>query len=400
LPRMPQSGLQERPRGRMNHWIAGALHSEGTMVETIAVIGAGNGGKTAAADLALQGKRVRLYDSPEFRENLAALGDPPKLHAEGAIEGTAELELATSDLKAAVTGDGRADCIMVCTQALAHGRVARELVPLVSPEQIIVINPGSTCGSLDFAHVFRRSGVTEPPVFVEFSTLPYGCRATGAEVTVSLKLGKPVFYATLPGTAKARLDRALEAIYPCLVRAESVLEVGLNNGNPVIHPPIALLNASRIETEGPRMLLYRDGVSPASVRLIRKLDEERMALLKALGYRAQSEPETSKAQGYCDSTDYLECYGRGPGFVNFASPSTIDHRYLHEDCGLALVMFCSIGRKLGVPTPTCEAVVRFASAVTGVDYFGQSPRTLEAFGLTELGLDQLKSYLHTGRIGH
>lgn len=365
------------------------------MINTVAVIGAGNGGKTTAADLALQGKRVRLCEFPEFAANLAGLGERPRLRVTGALEGVAELETATTDLAAAVNG---ADCVIVCTQALAHARVARELAPLVQPEQVVVISPGSTGGALHFAHVFREAGVTEPPVLVEFSTLPYGCRAEGAEVAVSLRVRKPVLYAALPGRATAAIGPALEALYPCLVAAESVLEAGLTNGNPVIHPAITLLNASRIENEGAAMRFYADGVSPASAGLIRKLDEERMALLGALGYDAQPEPVTSVAQGYAESTDYLECYRRGSAFVTFASPNTLDHRYLHEDCGIGLVVFCSLGRKLGVPTPACEAVVRFASALTGVDYLAQGPRTLEALGLGALSVDRLKAYLETGRL--
>jgi opine dehydrogenase len=368
------------------------------MIERIAVIGAGNGGKATAVDLALQGKSVRLCEFPEFSANLAGLGDPPLLHATGALEGTAELRMVTSDFAAAIGGGEGVDCIVICTQALAHARVAREILPLVSPEQIVVISPGSTGGSLEFAHVFRQSGITAPPVLAEFHTLPYGCRAAGADITISVKVRKPILYATLPGKAAIRCGPALEALFPSLVRAQSVLEVGLNNANPIIHPPITLLNASRIETEGSKMLFYRDGVSPAVAALIRRLDEERMALLGALGYPARPEPETSSAQGYCNSSDYLECYSRGPGFISFPGPSTIDHRYLHEDCGVGLVMFCSLGRALGVPTPTCEAVVRFASAVTGVDYLSVGSRTLERLGLDGLGLTELKSYLETGAL--
>ena len=36
------------------------------MIENIVIIGAGNGGKAAAADLALQGKHIRLFEFPEF----------------------------------------------------------------------------------------------------------------------------------------------------------------------------------------------------------------------------------------------------------------------------------------------------------------------------------------------
>jgi phytoene dehydrogenase-like protein len=40
------------------------------MIERIAVIGAGNGGKATAVDLALQGKSVRLCEFPEFSAGL------------------------------------------------------------------------------------------------------------------------------------------------------------------------------------------------------------------------------------------------------------------------------------------------------------------------------------------
>jgi len=36
------------------------------MIQTVAIVDAGNGGKTAAVDLAIQGARVRLFEFPEF----------------------------------------------------------------------------------------------------------------------------------------------------------------------------------------------------------------------------------------------------------------------------------------------------------------------------------------------
>lgn len=364
-------------------------------VETFAVIGAGNGGKAAAADLALQGKRVRLCEFPEFAANVSGLGEPPVLHASGAIEGEALLELATTDLARAVEG---ADAVMACTQALAHERVARELAPLVRPGQLVVLNPGSTGGALQLAHLWRSGGMRELPVIAEFHTLTYGCRAKGADVKVSLKVGRPVLYSTLPAGRLDEFAGALEAVFPSLERAADVLEVGLNNANPVIHPAITILNASRIENEGGGMLFYADGMSEAAARLIRAVDAERMAILQALGYPATPEPERSVAQGYAASTDYLECYRDGPAFATFAAPDTLDHRYLHEDCGMGLVSFISFGRLAGVPTPACEAVVAMASVLAGVDYLGEGRRTLDALGLGGLGAQSIKDYLRTGTI--
>ncbi len=146
------------------------------------------------------------------------------------------------------------------------------------------------------------------------------------------------------------------------------------------------------------MFFYRDGVSPSVARLIRKLDEERMALLRALGYQTQPDPVTCVEQGYAASTDYYECYRNGPGFQNFRCPNTLDNRYFHEDIGMGLVMFCSLGKLLGVPTPTCRGVVYMGEILSDVDYFGKAARTLESLGIGDFSVDELKAFLETGEI--
>ena len=366
------------------------------MIQNIAIIGAGNGGKAAAADLALQGKNVRLFEFPEYRGNVEEIMETRSLKATGAVEGQAILELVTCNLTEALEG---ADTIMVCTQALAHDRVAHELAPLVRPEHLIILNPGSTGGSLHFAHVFRELGLKKLPTFVETSTLTYGCRAKGSMVDIPVKVNR-VVYGTMPAPAIDSIGPELEALYPGLSRGATVLEAGLNNANPIIHPPITILNAARIEKEGENMFFYRDGVSPSVARLIRKLDEERMALLRALGYPAQPDPVTCVEQGYAASTDYYECYRHGPGFQDFRCPNTLDNRYFHEDIGMGLVMFCSLGKMLGVPTPTCRGVVYVGEIISGIDYFAKGMRTLESLGLADLHLEELKSFLKTGEMPH
>ena len=364
------------------------------MIQNIAIIGAGNGGKAAAADLALQGKNVRLFEFPEYRGNVEEIMETRSLKATGAVEGQAILELVTCNLTEALEG---ADTIMVCTQALAHDRVAHELAPLIRPEHLVILNPGSTGGSLHLAHIFHEFGLKKLPTFVETATLTYGCRAKAATVDIPVKVNR-VLYGTLPAPDIDSIGPELETLYPGLCRGASVLEAGLNNANPIIHPPITILNAARIEIEGENMFFYRDGVSPSVARLIRKLDEERMALLRALGYPAQPDPVTCVEQGYAASTEYYECYRHGPGFQDFRFPNTLDNRYFHEDIGMGLVMFCSLGKLLDVPTPTCRGVVYMGEIISGVDYFGQATRTLETLGLGNLSVDELKSFLETGEM--
>lgn len=145
--------------------------------------------------------------------------------------------------------------------------------------------------------------------------------------------------------------------------------------NPVIHPAITLLNLGRMEQQvqnlcgchpptpeihlkthlkkcsctagwhttldtvctfhqGSSMLFYRDGVSPMVANLIEALDKERMALMTALGYHAESDPDMSVQQGYTESAgSYYECYGQGSVYGTFASPegkTLATHRYFYE----------------------------------------------------------------------
>lgn len=362
------------------------------MITTVAVIGAGNGGKAAAADLALQGKRVRLFEFPEYRNNIGDIMASSRISAQGAVEGEAKLDTVTCEMAEAVDG---ADLVMVCTQAGTHTRVASELAPVIGANTIAMLNPGSCGGSLLFASVFRQAEVSPMPVLVETSTLTYGCRGGRADVAIYLKVER-VMYGTLPATVMATVGPDLESMYPGLVRGASVLEAGLNNANPVIHPPITILNAARIEKEGADMLFYADGVSPTVARVIERLDCERMALLRALGYPAQSDPMTSVQQGYASSADYFECYSQGEVFRQLRSPDTLDNRYLHEDVGIGLVMFSSLGKLLGVPTPTCDAIIQMGSTISERDYMAEGARTLDALGIGDLSAGALKTYLETG----
>jgi len=62
--------------------------------KTVAVIGAGNGGFTMAADLALSGWNIHLYELPRFKENITSLLKEGGIHITGAANtGLAKLNL-------------------------------------------------------------------------------------------------------------------------------------------------------------------------------------------------------------------------------------------------------------------------------------------------------------------
>ena len=83
------------------------------------------------------------------------------------------------------------DTLMICTQALTHDIAARELAPFISHSHLIILNPGSTGGSLLFAQVFHEAGFEKLPTFVE--TLTYGCRAKGYKFEVPVKVNRVLY---------------------------------------------------------------------------------------------------------------------------------------------------------------------------------------------------------------
>ena len=362
-------------------------------LRTVAVLGGGNGGKAVAADLALQGLGVRLFEWPEFRANIAPLLDEPVLEALGVVSGEARLALVTTDLAAAVEG---ADLIVACVQGLAHARLAAELAPLLWDGAVVLLNPGSTGGALEFRRIMRELRADRRVILGETGTLTHCARADGPRaVNISLRVAH-IAFAALPGRATAALAGALRPLFGGLKLVGDVLEAALSNGNPVIHPPILLLNLGAIEARGEEHRFYAEGVTPGVARVIAAVDAERLALGRALGYELMTEPQMSLAQGYACSADYHDCYARSPVFGPLRSPAGAEHRYLHEDVGLGLVTYVSLGEMLGVATPVARGLVALASAVTGRDYLAEGRRTADGLGLVGLDETQRRALLQEG----
>jgi len=362
------------------------------------VMGAGNGGKTTAADLGIQGKTVRLWEFSEWADaSLKEVKETGVLIATGDISGTAKVELATGNLADAMAGD--VDTVFVCTVAQAHERVAKELAPFIKPHHVVVMNPGSTGGSLVLARVWTEMNVPLPTL-VELHTLLYGTRASGNKVNCSLKV-KYLNYGTLPAAAVANVGPSLEALFPGLRKSPNIMAAALCNANPIIHPPIVLSNLAQIEKHGSAHKFYADGVSPLVANLIEGLDKERMALLTALGADAIPDPKYNKLQGYCDDdSSYYACYGLGPVFGTFSSPpgeGLAKHRYFTEDVKEGLGLYCSLGTVLGVPTPTAAAVVQLSSiACQAPDFVTHPTRTVATLGLEGLTKDEILAYMESG----
>jgi opine dehydrogenase len=184
----------------------------------------------------------------------------------------------------------------------------------------------------------------------------------------------------------------LQQVYPNAQAAATVLQTTLQNGNPVIHPAVTLLNAALIDRTQGDFMFYEDGVTQATGNLMEAVDRERLAIGAALGLTVIAEPEIGVIEGYMREATYTIGYSTAPGFLGIKAQDNLDHRYLTEDVGYSLVFWTDLARALEVATPTMDALIQVASVVLGRDFRGEGARTLKSTGLAELTREQLLAY--------
>lgn len=367
-------------------------------MSSVAVLGAGNGGLAAAADLTLRGHRVRLFSRSE--RALGPIREAGGLTLEGAAgAGTAMPEQVTTDIEAAVTG---ADLVMLVVPATAIDAYAALLAPCLRSGQPLFLNPGGTGGALALHAGLRAAGFAGELRIGEVSTLTYACRVTAPAAVRISNVAPRLPFAAFPGRHVDDLCALVRTVYPAVVPCPSVLETGLANLNAVEHPPQALLNTGWIEHTRGDFYFYHDGTTPSVGRVIDEVDRERLALAAALGVRAQPFVEAFRDAGYTTA----EAAATGSSYIAmqhseanrwFRSPPSIDHRYVHEDVGHGLVPWAAWARLAGVHTPVIDSLVTLAGAATGRDY-RSTGLSIERMGLAGLGSASLPRFLESGPV--
>jgi opine dehydrogenase len=191
-------------------------------------------------------------------------------------------------------------------------------------------------------------------------------------------------------------DSVLERVrdvYPMMSAAKNILQTSLQNGNPVIHPTITLMNVALIERTKGDFEFYHQGVTPAVGRLIEAVDRERIAIGKKLGVKVIADPELSVLQGYMSEATYDKGFITAPGFAGVKAQPSLDYRYFNEDVGYGLVFLQKLAEQVGVATPVISAVITLASVLMNRDYMGEAPRTMETLGLSNRTPEELEKLL-------
>jgi opine dehydrogenase len=367
------------------------MRSEKIMKKRVAVLGGGNGAFAMASELALQGFEVRMWSKyfDEFRE----IKKTRTIKVSGPlIQGEARISMITDKIEEAIKG---VNLICFPLPAFTQISVADSLLPHIEDGQVIFLSPGTFGSYLIYKHL-RERGCKKDFAIGETGTLPYLTRKISPQesriVVRACHLPTGVFPAK-------RTEEAIEKIrvfFPSVHPIENALSGALMNAGPILHPPLMVLNTGPIENPGPYDI-HNEGTTPGVRKIISLLDEERIAVREAFGFKPNHYP----LEDYYDEARPSEwMYPRIAKKLLMESRlwfEKIDykHRYVTEDIACGLAFLISVADYIGVDVPVARSLITLAGAVAGVDFM-ETGRTLKSLGLSQFSPKKLEEILING----
>jgi opine dehydrogenase len=362
--------------------------------ENITIIGGGNGAHAMAADLALAGHAVTLFEFPGFapKMNLVLDSGAIEFHA-GSTHQVVHLARATTDIALALR---EATWVMVVVPSFGHEAAARACAPHLQDGQRIAIFAG-TFGSIVFRHTLNQQNCRAKVHVIETSTLPYGARMEGPGVVDCPLRAVRVLAAAFPADGQSVPLKSLQEIFPVISPGRNVAEVALSNVNPIVHPVGALLNAGRIEYSKGEFFLYEEGITQSVAKAIRAMHREFTAVGEAIGVEpAQYDEKDFAPPTSITSTEFRSEFDTPRVIAGFKGPFNIkEDRYVSEDVPYGLVPVASLADLVCVEVPTVRATIQLFSVMNDTNYWEQG-WTCEKLGINDLNVEQLQQYFQYG----
>lgn len=383
----------------------------------VAVLGTGNGGMNFAAELALAGFDVNLFDLPRFFEDSAKpIADEGGIELKGVGRtGFAELNMVTNNIEDAISG---VQAIIIAVPTFAHREFAQVCAPFLEEGQVISLNPGYSFGAIEFANTLIDEGFDLDKVTVcETASLLYATRKYLPNRVYCEGVKKKMPFAAFPGK---KTEEALEVLQPFYLQedgergqlfpVENVLMVSLCNANPPGHIPMMLLKAVDVEQGEEPYLKCQE--SEAVAKLRKNLADEMLTLQKKLGFKPLSYEYVHETLFYppevplleistdpeCDEGPEWAVPENQPGlYASGTQKNLLKMRYLTEDVPYSLVGLSGLGDLLDIPTPVIDSSIVLANTITGEDFWHEG-RTIEKVGLDNFTKDELLRYVNTGTI--
>lgn len=352
----------------------------------ISVVGAGNGGQAIAGYAALNGYKVTLFDRNEAK--IKELQEKGTIELIGQVKGVGHISCFTSNIGDAVAD---ADLVMITTVANAHAEIAKIMAPYIKEGQIIILNPGRTCGALVFKQALSVAGCDKRYYLGEAQTLVYACRIIENGVVNVIGVKDDVLLAALPASDTDHIIKKIYPLYPCFIKTDNVLRTGLENIGAIFHPCVCLFNAATIERQN-EFYFYRDMTDQVAT-FIEKFDAERLAVGKAYGIDLLCVREWIKF-AYNDTKGETLCerMKNNPAYYDIKGPGSIFTRQLTEDIPTGVLPIMELGKAAGVPTPLFQSMISVIESLLDMDFHTEG-RSLKNLGLEGMNIEEIVKYI-------
>ncbi|MEW5759506.1 MAG: NAD/NADP octopine/nopaline dehydrogenase family protein [Candidatus Thermoplasmatota archaeon] len=357
-----------------------------------AVLGAGHGGLAMAAHLAVMGFEVNIFN--RSKERIDHILDRGGIDLEGVVEGFGVVNRATTDMKEAIED---VDVIMVVVPASGHRFMAEKCAPYLRGGQIVLLNPGRTCGALEFFNViYKEQKIKSKVLIAEANTFIYVSRHVEFARAKIFDIKNSVPVAALPAYRTPAVLKVVRQAFPQFVPGTNVLVTSLDNIGAVFHPTISLLNAGRIEDEHADFEFYLEGVMPSVGKVLEAVDRERVNVGAALGVHLHTAREWLYLAYDSKGKTLYDAIHATPGYRGVKAPTTLNHRYILEDVPFSLVPIASLGDLLKIPTPAIKSLVQLASLIHETDFWEEG-RTVEKLGLVGKNVKYIRLLVVKGK---
>ena len=357
-------------------------------MQKVAVLGSGNGARACSAQIAAKGYAVVMWEPLEGAKDYTRLRETKEIFLEGDINLCGNLQDVTMDIEEAVRG---ASVVLVVVPAFAHEPIFEKLVPHLEDDRHIVVMPGNFA-AYRLKKMMSEAGCKKRITISTTETMPFACRIKTFNTVSVYKRKYAIHLAGSPSSSGMEIQETLNDAFDGNVHflaAEHILAQDLSNANYVMHPYPVLLNYGSVEKNPETFRHYMDGITPLISEQMHYLDEERIAIGRAMGFSLKPILELMKL--YYGNNDSQTLYE----YVN--SPETpyadligqnVRSRYITEDVPGVVMPVACLARAAGALSPRSDTIINLASQLHGIDYW-KNGTTLESIGIANKSIDEI-----------
>ncbi|MBD3185923.1 hypothetical protein GF325_03755 [Candidatus Bathyarchaeota archaeon] len=264
----------------------------------IAILGTSSEGLSVAAYLGNEGHAVSIWG--EHKDSIEVLKQELQVRATGLFEKDIPLKRVSTNLSKVVKD---ANVIITCTNALDHEKLAKEMAPHLSNFQVVLLVPGQVFGAISFLHAIHEE---DPDLKIFAGEAQYHLISAKkkSETWVEIEsVHEGISCCFFPEINKRYVDYIMSNVFPGIRVEEDIRLTSLVSPESILIPAIGLFNISGCCKEK-EISFFKECKSDEVIRMIDKLDGERMSIMETIGMQPIALYDWHKSMKKIEYSDY------------------------------------------------------------------------------------------------